>query len=142
MFVDVNYWAVLVATVSTLLVGSFWYARGVFGATWARLAGVDLDNAAGAVAAIVTTAVVSFISALVLGIAVQTAWLVFGGSYLLTSLVVGFLLWAAFTAARFITHDAFERRPMALTLLNISHELVTVLVMALIIGVWPPIGAI
>jgi shikimate 5-dehydrogenase len=47
---------------------------------------------------------------------------------------------AGFIAARFITHDAFDRRPRGLTILNIAHELVTVLVMALIIGVWPPAG--
>ena len=45
---------------------------------------------------------------------------------------------AGFTASRFITHDAFEGRPAALTVMNIAHELVTVLVMAVIIGVWPP----
>ena len=53
-------------------------------------------------------------------------------------MVTGVLLWAGFTAARFITHDAFEGRPSALTIMNIAHELVTVVVMALIIGVWPP----
>ena len=51
-------------------------------------------------------------------------------------------LWAGFTAARFITHDAFEGRPTSLTVLNIAHELVTVLIMALIIGVWPPAGTV
>jgi hypothetical protein len=51
-------------------------------------------------------------------------------------------LWAGFTAARFITHDAFEGRPTSLTVLNIGHELVTVLIMALIIGVWPPAGTV
>lgn len=44
------------------------------------------------------------------------------------------ILWVGFTAARFITHDAFESRPWQLTLMNVVHELVTFLVMALIIG--------
>ena len=52
------------------------------------------------------------------------------------------ILWAGFTAARFITHDAFEGRPSSLTVLNIAHELVTVLIMAIIIGVWPPAGTV
>ena len=54
------------------------------------------------------------------------------------SLVTGIILWAGFTAARFITHDAFDRRPAGLTVLNVAHEFVTIVVMALIIGVWPP----
>jgi len=142
MFVDVNYWAVVLATLSTLVIGSVWYTPKVFGTRWAELAKVDLDSTGGAVGAIVTTLIVSFISAWVLALATQTAWLAFGGNYLGTAVAVGTMLWAGFTAARFITHDAFERRPAALTLLNISHELVTVVVMALIIGVWPPAGTV
>lgn len=142
MFVDVNYWAVVLATLSTLVIGSIWYTPKVFGTRWAQLAKVDLDNAGNAVGAIVTTIVVSFITAWVLALSTQTAWVAFEGSYLGTAVAVGTMLWAGFTAARFITHDAFERRPAALTLMNISHELVTVVVMAIIIGVWPPAGTV
>ena len=60
------------------------------------------------------------------------------GRALLTALI----LWAGLTAARFITHDAFEGRPWSLTVLNIAHELVTIVVMAIIIGVWPPAGTV
>ena len=56
----------------------------------------------------------------------------------LSATVTAVALWAGFTAARFITHDAFEGRPTNLTVMNIAHELVTVVVMAIIIGVWPP----
>jgi hypothetical protein len=70
------------------------------------------------------------------------AWTALGGSYLGIALLTGVLLWAGFTAARFITHDAFEGRPAGLTILNIAHELVTVVIMALIIGVWPPAGTV
>ncbi len=37
-----------------------------------------------------------------------------------------------------ITHDAFDQRPAGLTTLNIAHELVTILIMAVIIGLWAP----
>ena len=46
------------------------------------------------------------------------------------------ILWGGFTAARMVTHDAFDRRPSALTVLNIAHELVTLVLMALIIGLF------
>ena len=60
----------------------------------------------------------------------------------LSAVLTALILWAGFTAARFITHDAFEGRPWALTGLNIAHELVTVIIMGLIIGVWPPAGTV
>ena len=139
MIPEINYWAVLLATASSMLVGSVWYARGVFGTRWARLAGIDLDNPKGnPVLAIIATVVVSFVTAWVLAGATAIAWHFYGGSFFVSALVTSITLWMGFTAARFITHDAFEGRPRSLTVLNIAHELVTVVVMAVLIGVWPP----
>lgn len=143
MVPEINYWSVILATVSTMIVGSIWYAPKVFGTRWARLAGVDMDRpAATATVAIVVTVFVSFASAWVLAGATSIAWHFYEGSYLWVAIVTGILLWAGFTASRFITHDAFEGRPSSLTVMNIGHELVTVLVMAVIIGVWPPAGTV
>jgi hypothetical protein len=142
MVVEVNYWAVVVATLSTMVVGSIWYTPKVFGNYWMRVAKVDNTGDRNAVAPILMTLIVSFISAWVLALATQVAWEALGGNYLVMAITTGLMLWAGFTAARFITHDAFEGRPAGLTILNIAHELVTVLVMALIIGVWPPAGTV
>lgn len=133
---EINIWAVLLATVSTMVVGSVWYTPKVFGGTWMRLAKVDSSTQASAVVPIVLTVVVSFVTALVLAGSVTLAQEFYGGAYLTNALVTGVILWAGFTAARFATHDAFEGRPAALTVLNVAHELVTVLVMALILGLF------
>jgi hypothetical protein len=143
MVPEINYWAVLLATASSMVVGSIWYTPKVFGTRWAKLAKVDMDRpGATAVVPIVVTVIVSFVTAWVLAGASSIAWHFYGGSYLIGALGTGVILWAGFTAARFITHDAFEGRPSSLTVLNIAHELVTILVMALIIGVWPPAGTV
>lgn len=143
---EINYWAVLVATVGSMVVGSLWYTPKTFGKRWAKLAGVDIDNpnltAAPAWMPIVVGALMSFITAWVLAGAIAIAWHFYAGSFLVAAIVTAIALWAGLTAARFITHDAFEGRPTALTTLNIGHELVTVLVMAIIIGVWPPAGTV
>ena len=139
MVPEINYWAVLLAMLSSMVVGSIWYAPKVFGTRWSKLANVDMDRpGASAVMPIVTTVIVSFITAWVLAGATSIAWHFYGGSYFVDALVTAIALWAGFTAARFITHDAFEGRPTNLTVMNIAHELVTVVVMAIIIGVWPP----
>lgn len=141
MIPDVNYWAVIVATLSTLVVGSVWYTPRVFGTRWMRLANVDREAAeARGVWPIVVTVIVSFLTAWVLAGAVFIAWRFYEGSFLSAAVVTGVLLWIGFTAARMITHDAFEGRPPQLTTLNLAHELVTILVMSVIIGVWPPAG--
>ncbi len=143
MVPEINYWAVLIATASSMVVGSIWYSLKVFGTRWAKLANVDTDRpGASAVLPIVVTVIVSFITAWVLAGATYLSWDFYGSGYLLNAVGTGVILWAGFTAARFITHDAFEGRPTQLTVLNIAHELVTILLMAIIIGVWPPAGTV
>ena len=143
MIPEINYWTVLLAPASSMVVGSIWYTPKMFGARWAKLAKVDIDRpAASAVMPIITTVLVSFITAWVLAGATAIAWHFYEGSFLWSAIATSVALWAGFTAARFITHDAFEGRPTSLTVLNIAHELVTVLIMAVIIGVWPPAGTV
>ncbi len=142
MVPEINYWAVILATLSSMAVGAIWYARPVFGNKWIELAKVDMDRGGNAVLPLVVTLIVSFVTAWVLAGASTIAWHFYGGSYVMAALFTALILWAGFTAARFITHDAFEGRPSTLTILNIAHELVTIVVMAIIIGVWPPAGTV
>lgn len=143
MVPEINYWTVILATLSSMVVGSIWYTPKVFGTRWSKIANVDMDRPAStAIFAIIATLIVSFITSWVLAGATSISWHFYGGSYFVAALGTAVVLWAGFTAARFITHDAFEGRPTGLTVMNIAHELVTVLVMALIIGVWPPAGTV
>lgn len=138
---EINYWAVLIATASSMVVGAIWYARPVMGGRWAKLASVDLDHPSrGALWPMITTVIVSFLTAWVLAGAATIAWNFYEGGYFWASVITAVTLWAGFTAARIITHDTFEGRDTRLTTLNIAHELITILVMAVIIGVWPPAG--
>jgi len=134
---SINYIAVILATLSSMVVGFVWYTPRVFGKLWMRLSGVTPGNGQSAVRPIIITIVVSFITAWVLAGAVDISFHFYGGSFLLNALFTALILWAGFTATRFITHDVFDKRPWQLTVLNIVHELVTLLIMAVIIGVWP-----
>ena len=135
MEVQINMWAVLLALVSSLVVGSVWYARGVFGDIWAKLAKVDMKKSENsAYKPIVITIVVSFITAYVLAHVTYLSNHFFHHSYLQDALTTAFWMWLGFTAARIITHDVFEGRPHKLTLLTVSHEFVTFMLMGLIIG--------
>lgn len=136
MVPDINWLAVILATISTMVVGFIWYTPKVFGNYWMRIAKVNPGEAKSAVAPILITLVVSFISAWVLAGATFLAFEFYGGSYLANALLTALILWGGFTATRFITHDAFEGRPAGLTILNCAHELVTFMVMALIIGLF------
>lgn len=137
MNVEINYIAVVVAMVSSMVVGAVWYSMGIFGSTWAKLAKVDMtDKNRDLVKPMVTTIVVSFLTAYVLAHVTYLSNHFFGNSFLQDALSTAFWVWLGFTAARFITHDAFEGRPTKLTVINIGNELVTLMVMGLIIGLF------
>lgn len=138
MGVEVNWIAIILATLSTMVVGSVWYARPVFGRKWQKLIGKTDKEMAATTAwkPIAVTVVVSFITAYVLAHVTFLSHEFFGGSWLQAALTTAFWMWLGFVAARFITHDAFEGRPVKLTLLNVTHELVTLLIMGLVIGLF------
>jgi len=143
MIPEINYWAVLVATLAAAIVGSVWYMPKVFGSRWRRLAQVrDPETSSEAWLPLLVSIVLSFLLAWVLAGSVAIAWHFYGGGYLWSALVTAVTLWAGFTAGRFIVHDVFVGRPSQLTVLNIAHELLLVLVMAVVIGVWPPAGTV
>lgn len=137
--VNVNYFAVLLATASCMLVGAGWYSRPFFGRRWASLAKLDMDaTGSQPLVPILLAAVLSFLTAWALAVSAWIAWVAIGGSFLIVTLVVAAAASLCFTSARIITHDLFERRPFQLSAITISYELVTALVMALLIGIWPP----
>lgn len=137
MNVEVNYLAVLLAGLSSMVVGSVWYAPGVFGKMWAKLAKVDMDRkvpAADMALLLGTAFLLSLITAFVLAHVTYLSNSFFGNDFLQDALSTGFWVWLGFNAVRFATHDMFETRRKKLTLINIANEFVTIMVMALIIG--------
>lgn len=135
MDIPVNFLAVFLAMVGSMIVGAFWYTKGVFGARWAKLVNItDEQMEQGSSRAIIVTMIVSLITAYVLAQMAYLANAYLQNSFLMDSVTVAFWLWAGLTAARFITHDAFEQRPRQLTAMNVAHEFVTLILMGLIIG--------
>lgn len=137
MVPEINLWAVLLATLASMAVGFVWYMPKVFGDYWQRAANVSTaGDPKAATKPILIALVASFATALVLAGSAAISQHFYGGNFLANTLVTALILWFGFTAARFITHDAFEGRPVGLTVLNCAHELATLLVMGLVIGLF------
>lgn len=138
MEVSVNYLAVVLAAVSSMVVGALWYSPAGFFKLWQKLAGIKHDpgKMSGGKMAFTygTVFVASLVTAYILAHVAFLSNHFFRHSFLQDSLSTAFWLWLGFTAARFYVHDSFDGRRKKLTLLNSAHELVTALVMALIIG--------
>ncbi|HEY4161384.1 MAG TPA: DUF1761 domain-containing protein [Candidatus Saccharimonadales bacterium] len=140
MGIEVNVWGVLLAAVSSMIVGSLWYMPAVFGKQWMKLTGVGMKEMRAArqpgKAAWMygSVFVASVVMAYVLAALAFLATRFTHDSYLQDTLMLALWLWLGFTAGRLYVHDTFEMRRKKLTILNSAHELVTVLIMALILG--------
>lgn len=135
MVPEINWLAVVLAAVSSMVVGAIWYAMPVFGKKWMALVGLTSEKMrATAVLPLVLTFIVSFFTAAVLAGSAAIAQHFYQGNFLLNAVLTAVILWIGFTASRMLTHDLFERRSGVLTSINMGHELVTVVVMGLIIG--------
>ena len=137
MNVEVNYLAVFLAGASSMVVGFIWYSRPVMGKTWQKLVGLkDEDMEKGMAKAMILTFIASLVTAYVLAHVAFLSNKFFGHSFLQDAVTTAFWLWLGFTAARMLTHDLFEKRPTKLTVLALTHELITLLVMGVIIGLF------
>jgi hypothetical protein len=137
MHVEINYWGVLLAAVSSMVVGGVWYAQGVFGKTWASLAGIKMDGKAksGNMAPLLLTQfAISLVTAYILAHFVVFVHYFFADSWLGDAVKTALWAWLGFVFCRLMTHDMFEGRRKKLTLLNGAHEVVTLVVMGLVLG--------
>ncbi len=135
MEVEVNWLAVVLATLSSMVVGAVWYTPQLFGKSWMKLTKVDPSKTPTNPGKIYgLTLLASLLTAFVLAHMSYMASQFFDTSFLSTAVTTAFWLWLGFTVSRLLVHDLFENRPIKLTVLNAGHELATVMVMALIIG--------
>ncbi len=136
MDISLNWIAIGLATLSTMVVGTVWYLPNVFGNRWQALTGVDPNKPKSKLAAYGGSFAASAVTAVVLALALEFVGSAIDQPFLIVALVTGAVLWAGFTAARILVHELFESRDLRIWLITAAYELVTILVMAAIIGMF------
>lgn len=142
MDVQVNWWAVVWATVAAMVIGMVWYAKPVFGATWQKLVGKsdkDLKEMSWWPVALAVAA--NFVCAWVLAHMVFLSNYFYIGqdySWLSSALMTAFFVWLGFQLTLMVIHESFEQRPMKLTVLTATNQLVVLMAMGLVIGLLEP----
>jgi hypothetical protein len=135
MEMHINLWAVLLAGVSSMVIGMIYYADRLFGKEWKELAKIDtkrFDKEMSKVmpwvflAALVTAFVVAYVTFLYHAF-FQVSWINAG---LTTSLV----LWLGVSATTTFVHNSLDQRPSRLTAISLGNRLLSILAMGLIIG--------
>ena len=130
-----NWWAILLSTVSSVAVGFLWYDKRAFGKVWMKLVGLStkqVNSTAGMANTITWMVIVSFISVVALGYLMKVA----GINGFLNGLVFGACVGAVFRLGTHIIHDGFSRRPAALTIINGGHDIIALSVVGALLGTW------
>lgn len=129
---DLNYWAVLVAALSTFIIGGVWYSPMAFGKAWMKENGFsDEDLKNGNMTKI-------FGLSFVLGLVASINLAMFLGSDIdiVSGAFYGFLAGFGWVATFIGTHYLFERRSFKLFLINAGYSIIALTTMGLIIGAW------
>jgi len=124
-----NIWIVLLAAVSTFLVGGLWYSPVLFGKAWnTENGGVPQTGHPAKVFG------VSFLFSLVA--AACFAYLLGPGAGLMGALHTGLLVGVGFVAASFGINYQFAQRSFKLWLIDAGYHIVQFAVFGLLIGQW------
>lgn len=137
MEVEVNYIGVLGASVVSLVVGSIWYSKPVFGRAWAKLEKIDEKKAKkNASNAILGMTVLAFVMAYVLAHVTYLSSSFFTNySYQGAALSTAFWMWIGFVVPVVASNSLFNQAPWKITMIHAGNWLVTLMGMGLVIGV-------
>jgi len=135
-FSGMNLGELVVASLSTFVIGFLWYGNALFGKKWRSLAGVGEEEAqSGHMPTIFILAfVLNFIIASFLSLFTEVAMMV-GSSALYAGLMAA-LVCLGFVATTFGINYLFARKPLKLYLIDVGYMIVSFFVMGLIIGAW------
>ncbi|MSR85497.1 DUF1761 domain-containing protein [Candidatus Uhrbacteria bacterium] len=138
--IPINYLAVLVCGIVSMVVGSLWYGP-LFGKMWMSLMGMTPEKMeASKKKGMTQSYILMFIGSLVMAYVLAHS-VVFGSSYLhmtgaWAGVMAGFWSWLGFIAPVTLGSVLWENKSWNLWILNNGHYLVSLLVMGAILGAW------
>ena len=136
---SLNYWAVLVSAVATMVVGFLWYSPLLFAKPWMREMGYDPNDKAktqemqkSAGPAYAGSMIASLLSAFTLALIFHAL----AADSIHDALPISFHIWLGFVATVQFTGALFTRQSMKLFAINTGYQLVCYLVMGVILVSW------
>jgi uncharacterized membrane protein YagU involved in acid resistance len=131
MVFDVNWVAVIVATVGGFAVGAAWYMG--LAKQWQAAIGKTRDQLdAGPVPYIIGVAV-ELVMAVILAVVIRS---IFGEVTVANGLLTGAVMWLGFVMPPMILNHRYQNMPWQLTIIDGGHLLAVLLVQGLVIGLF------
>ena len=134
MFENVNFVAVFFCGVASMIIGSLWYSKALFGNAWMQLSGISEKDIEAGKKEMPKTYGLMFVASLVMACVLAIFANYAGVADMRSGAVLGFWAWLGFVATVTFTGVLFERKPMNLYFIQAGYQLVTLVVMGAIIG--------
>lgn len=138
MNVEVNYIAVLLAGVASMVVGFLWYSQMLFGNQWIKLMGWNKQSMEKGKADMQMTYVVSFVLSLVTAYVLTHVMAMssnfFNYAPLQTGLMSAFWMWLGFVMPVQVTGELYTGKNWNLFGINTGYQLVSLLVMGVVLA--------
>jgi hypothetical protein len=138
--VPINYLAVLVAAIASMVLGFLWFGP-IFGKKWIALMGFkEAEMMEARKKSMVKTNVILFVGALVMSFVLAHA-LIFASTYLMmwgvsAGIMAGFWNWLGFIAPVTLGTVLFDGRSWKLWFLNNGYWLLSLMIMGVILSLW------
>lgn len=135
MSIHIDWVAVIVALVASMVLAKTWFTPKAFGSPWRKYTGITpADSKKAGKRPIVLTLFANILTILALAATIHISAVFFQNSSVWLALVVGAATWLTFSATTLVTHNAFEQKPQRLTMINNGYQLALFLISSLIIG--------
>jgi hypothetical protein len=128
----VNFWAVLVATIASFMLGGWWYSMSGFGRAWLAAIGKSMNDLGSPAVAMTLTFISTFITAIILAMLINAL----GDPTLFRGARLGFILGVGIVATSMFSDYVFSGNPLELFLIQSGYRVVLLTIMGGIIGVW------
>ena len=130
----VNYWAVLLASLSSMALGFLWYSPALFGTKWAKLGKIEVGKG-GATSGYIIGFVSSLIISYILAHFIQLTAAGFGTPVTIQSAIsTAFWAWLGFFATVATGEITWEMKPWGYWFIVAGYWLIALVLMAAIIG--------
>lgn len=135
LFSDINWLAVIVGGLGYFFLGAIWYSF-MFKDAWIKASGVNMsdpDLKKGVAQTMLASLVLMIVASVGLGILITRI----GSAGWMTGLKVGLLAGVCFSATAISISYLYEKKPMALHMINGLYNICGCVIAGIIIAVWP-----
>jgi len=135
-FGSINWLAVIVSVIASIIIGSIWYHPSVFYKPWLATLGKSWENRPQGGQGMVGMYAFTIIAALVEAVALALVLKTMGSSNAAAGAGAGFMIWLGFVAPTNLVNKLFSGQGWTGWLIEAGNHLVYLLVAGAILGAW------